>query len=188
MPDPTDPKPADDTDAADRHDAAGYDVTAAPGLNAQARRNRGLSDDDPPEREGWREIDADAPWMGDDAYPLEAGDDALDAALEDDAAAEGDPDTGGPDAFAAADVADDADGDDADGGDLMERLTARLEDDPDLAIADLSIELRGGVAVLRGLAATAADRSRAGDLARGVRGVERVENELAADAADADLG
>jgi osmotically-inducible protein OsmY len=68
----------------------------------------------------------------------------------------------------------------------MDRVSTALEDDETILIDDLSVELRGAVVVLRGIAGSPEDRTRAGDLASAVPGVERVDNQLGADPAEED--
>ena len=156
MPDPEDPTPEAAQDRDTRTDAAGFDVTPPPGTRDIGNKSHGLSDGPPPDREGWREFDATAEWKGDAPYPAEADEPETDADLPDQAAS----------------------------GDVVEQVATLLEQDADTLIDDLSVEKRGATIVLRGIAASQADRARAEDLALSVPGVETVDNQLGADAED----
>lgn len=138
-----------------RTDAAGFDTQPTPAPPERQHPNRGNSDGPAPEDEGWTDpaVAADAPWQGDVPYP----DEDPNASPPPDLLRQG-PETGDPLAAAAAAL---------DGLDGL---------DP----SDLSVEIRGDTAVLRGTAATAADARQAEAALLQVPGIARVENLLAA--------
>jgi osmotically-inducible protein OsmY len=62
----------------------------------------------------------------------------------------------------------------------MAEVLAVIGEDPELSIADLSVEYIEGTLVLRGSAGSAEERERAGDLARIASGGAPVENRIRA--------
>ncbi|WP_096786496.1 BON domain-containing protein [Rhodobacter sp. CZR27] len=142
-----------------RTDASGYDVEPPPEVGTEHTHDIGLSDEDAP-HQGWREFDGRGEWLGDRPYPG-----ASDA--EEEEAEDLDEEDAGT--AAEAPVAD-----------IAEAVTALIEDDAAIDVADLSVEVRGTTVILRGSAATEEDRERAGDRAASVPGVGMVDNELSA--------
>ncbi|MGP3695661.1 BON domain-containing protein [Rhodobacter sp. NSM] len=150
-----------DVEDTGRTDAAGYDVDPPPDARTRHSRDIGLSDEDA-DHQGWREFDSRVDWEGEDRYPAEPATEDEEAAEEDALALE--DDTG-----EVAPVAD-----------LAEAVTALIEDDPAIDVADLSVEVAGATVILRGSAGSEEDRQRAGERAASVPGVRSVDNELSA--------
>lgn len=153
------PRDIDDTG---RTDASGYDVDPPPDARTRHSHDIGLSDEDA-EHQGWREFDSTVEWEGEEPYPAEPATDVEEAAEEE--------------ALADEDLSHDT-GEEAPVADLAEAVTALLEDDLEIDVADLSVEVRGATVILRGSAGSAEDSERAAERAAGVPGVRAVENEL----------
>ncbi len=149
-------------EGAERSDAAGYDVEAPPAAYPHGTGNPGLHDEPAVERDGWREIDTDREfgdeWLADTPYPGPAN--------------QGETEQLEQEVEAPANI--------AAGTDLLETVTAALEDDLTLEVFDLSVETRGSTVILRGSAETLEARQRAVAIASAVPGVEHVEDLLSA--------
>ena len=70
------------------------------------------------------------------------------------------------------------DGSSIDDAVLTTRVKAALFNEPGVAAGDVHVETRGGVVQLSGFVGSAAARKRVGEIARNVKGVESVKNDL----------
>lgn len=61
---------------------------------------------------------------------------------------------------------------------ITTKVKAAIFDDPDLKMMQISVETRQGVVQLSGFVDSREDISRAGEVARSVAGVKRVQNDL----------
>ncbi len=61
---------------------------------------------------------------------------------------------------------------------ITTKVKAAIFDDPDLKVMQISVETRQGIVQLSGFVNSAQDVRRAGEVARGVAGVESVKNDL----------
>ncbi|HEY9223039.1 MAG TPA: BON domain-containing protein, partial [Variovorax sp.] len=57
-------------------------------------------------------------------------------------------------------------------------VSSSLAKDPELSAARIDVDTQGGVVKLQGPAPSAAAKARAGDIARAVKGVSSVDNQL----------
>lgn len=155
MPDPKEPHhgtaPSQGKRDEARLDAAGYDTQPPPSRAGRTHPNPGNHDDPAPEREGWREFDADVAWQGDAPYPAPDSTPEPEATVE----AEGVP----PD-------------------DLLGAATTALDGIDGLNTRGITLEQRGDTVYLRGSAATPQDARRAQDALLRIAGIGRVENLL----------
>ena len=61
---------------------------------------------------------------------------------------------------------------------ITTKVKAAIFDDPNLKVMQISVETRQGIVQLSGFVNSAQDVRRAGEVARGVAGVESVKNDL----------
>ncbi len=61
---------------------------------------------------------------------------------------------------------------------ITTKVKAAIFDDPDLKVMQISVKTRQGIVQLSGFVNSAQDVRRAGEVARGVAGVESVKNDL----------
>lgn len=134
-----------------RLDAAGYDTQPPPSRKGRTHPNPGNHDYPAPEREGWREFDADAEWQGDAPYPLE---------------------NTGPEPESEIDSEGPAP------QDLLVAATEALERLDGLDTSGMTVEHRGDTIYLRGSAATLQDARHAEEALLRIPGIDRVENLL----------
>lgn len=134
-----------------RLDAGGYDTQPPPAQTGQTHPNLGNQDDPAPEREGWREFDANVEWQGDTPYPAEDF---------------------GPEPETTVDATGDAP------ADLLIAATEALDRLHGIDTGAITVEQRGDTLYLRGRAASQAQSRHAEQALLRIRGVGRVENLL----------